>query len=347
MRATEEVFFLGQGFELSFPTVSSWIFALAWATFSLLVAFRLQSALPGLVTASLDADDEDVTGTKLDEDGHPALFRAVREVARQVGAPMPNEIWITADARCFACEQRVFGVSTQRVLVLALGLPHLLVMSAAELQLIIGHELAHVRQKDTTLAVFFFRFAHSLETYLAGVEQAYLGSLNLIAWLERFSAWLFKVLIGPVQRRQEILADCVSARVFGGDLARRTLIKDWLVTTQFTTLMEKRVYESHNGLAAEPRTLHQQFVDEWREVSASGREYLRKRLDQVEQESYYDSHPALNSRLRAVAAYPNFGIQDHQPAMGLLGDSDALIRSLGAELTSQLQHSSTQLAVAS
>jgi Zn-dependent protease with chaperone function len=298
-----------------------------------------------LVTASYDASDEEADGTRLDPAKHVALCAVVEEVARMVGAPAPDEIWVSADARCFAFEKRDFGVITRRTLVLVLGLPHLLVLTAAELRVIVGHELAHIRQKDTTLAVFFYRFAESLRTYLEASRQAALGWLNPIAWCEWCSQWLFQALIAPVQRRQEIRADCRSAEVFGGDLARRTLIKDWLITSQFATLVEQRLDDSARGKPHDPRSLYQQFIEEWREVSPSGREYLRQRLDELEDESYWDSHPALNSRLRAVGVYPNFGIEDRRPAIGLLGETRELLKDLGDELADDL-HLPTSVATA-
>jgi Zn-dependent protease with chaperone function len=346
VRTIEEAWLLGLRLNSPSATVATWAGALAWASLALVMSLRLRTALPELVTAAHDAADEEVRGDKLVPDEHPGLFDAVRDVARRVGAPAPDEIWITADARCFALEQRRFGVTTQRVLVLALGLPHLLVLSAAELQVIVAHELTHIRQKDTTLAVFFFRFSQSLRTYIDRANAARLGWLNPVAWIELTSYWLVQALIAPVQRRQEILADCLSAQVLGGDLARRTLLKDWLVTLQFASLVEKRLSDSQSRIMPDRRTLHQQFAEEWREISAAGREYLRQRLDEMEEESYWDSHPTLSSRLRAVAAYPNFGIQDHQPAMALLGDSDAMIRQLSEEMIGQLEGRANELAAA-
>jgi heat shock protein HtpX len=346
VRAIQEAWLLGQGLNSPSVTAATWVGALAWVSLALVMSLRLRAALPELVTAAHDASDEEVEGYKLVADDHPRLFQIVRDVARRVGAPTPDEIWITADANCFALEQRRFGVTTQRAFVLALGLPHLLVLSVAELQMIVAHELAHIRQKDTTLAVFFFRFSQSLRTYIDRANEARLGWLNPVAWFELASYWLVQLLIAPVQRRQEILADCLSAQALGGDLARRTLLKDWLVTQQFASLVEQRLSDSQYAIMPDRRTLHQQFAEEWRDVSATGREYLRQRLDELEEESYWDSHPTLSSRLRAVAAYPNFGIQDHQPAMSLLGDSDALIRRLSDDMIGRLENWAKEFAAA-
>lgn len=301
-----------------------------------LVAMRLWSDLPALVTPWLDPDDQEVHGTRLNRENHPDLFRTVEEVAARVGAPIPDEIWISADARCFAFEQRDFAVSTKRTLILVLGLPHLLVMTAAELQVIVGHELAHFRQRDTTLAVFLFRFAQSLRNYLNDTRDHPLRWLNPVYGFEWASYNLFQLLIAPVLRRQEIKADCRSAEAFGGDLARRTLLKDWLVSSQFAALLQQRLEDSRSGRPADERTVYEQFVAEWREVSPTGREYLRQRLDELERESYWDTHPSLNRRLRAVAAYPNIGFEDGQPALNLLGDKHVLLRTLGDKLAAEL-----------
>ena len=310
-------------------TLSQWSLAIGLAGLALLVAERLWVALPGLVTPLYDQKEEWMRGTKLNRDMAPALFSRVTEVARRMGSPTPDEIWLLPEANCFAFEDRRFSISTHRKLVLALGLPQILILTEDELSVIVAHELAHVLQQDTTRAVFFYRFSHLLERSLGDASCHPWRWVNPTLWLEWVSDKAFKMLFAPVQKGQEILADCRSAAAFGGDLARQTLLRDWLVSNQFEALVNQRQEASDSGKQLDTRTVYQQFLDEWQEISHNGQLYLRERLEELEQESYWDTHPALRHRLAAVSAYPNFGADDGRPASGMLSDIPDLITRMG------------------
>jgi Zn-dependent protease with chaperone function len=258
---------------------------------------------------------------------------------------MPDEIWALPEANCYAFEDRRFALRTKRKLVLALGLPQMLILTADELSVIVAHELAHVRQQDTTWAVFFFRFASLLDRSLSDAARHKWRWVNPTLWLEWISDKSFKAFFAPVQKGQEIQADCVSAELFGGDLARQTLLREWLVTNKFETLVNQRQEDSDSGKQLDTRTVYQQFLDEWQEISHNGQLYLRERLEELEQESYWDTHPALKHRLAAVSAYPNFGADSGQPASDLLGDIPALIHRMGLAPPAEEMDSSSNAVV--
>lgn len=310
-------------------SISQWSLAIGLAGLALLVAERLWVALPGLVTPLYDQKEEWMRGTRLEPESASALYARVTNVAKRMGSPVPDEIWLLPEANCFAFEDRRFSISTHRRLFLALGLPQMLILTEDELSVMVAHELAHVRQQDTTRAVFFSRFSHLLERSLDDASNHPWRWVNPTLWLEWLSAKVFKMLFAPVQKGQEILADCRSAAVFGGDLARQTLLRDWLVTNQFEALVNQRQEASDSGKQLDTRTVYEQFLEEWQEISHNGQLYLRERLEELEQESYWDTHPALKHRLAAVSAYPNFGADSGQPASGLLGDIPALIVKMG------------------
>jgi Zn-dependent protease with chaperone function len=298
-------------------------------SFSVLLATRFCVVVAALLTSQHDAADDLTEGSKLDPHRHAALFEHVADVARRVGAPVPHEIWVSEEARCFAFEQRRFGLSTHRILVLVLGLPHLLILRADELAVIVGHELTHFRQRDTTLALFLFRFSQSLRASLAAVAAKPIFGLNPAIWLEWVSYQLFSLLFAPVQRGQEIAADCRSAEAFGGDVARRTLIREWFVASRFEAIVDQRLENASLGKDHDPRSIYDQFREEWQEVSAKAQQFLRERLEQVERPSYWDSHPTLKQRLDAVSAHPNFGTDPAGLASELICDIPELLQVLG------------------
>lgn len=314
---------------LSTPSVASASIAAGLLLLATLFAIRFGRSLAALLTPEHDAADKAVAGTKLDPQRHVPLFQAVTEVARRIGAPVPHEIWISDDASCFAFEQRRFRLSTHRILVLVLGLPHLLILRSDELAVIVGHELTHFRQQDTTLAVFFYRFSQSLRLALDAAAKHRWRWLNPALWIEWGSYQFFCLLIAPFQRGQEIAADCRTAELHGGDVARRTLLREWFIANRFEALVQQRFHQLERGQDNDRRTIYEQFVEEWRDVSMEGQQFLREKLEELEQESYWDSHPALKHRLAAVSAYPNIGTDPSAPATELIGSLPELLERLG------------------
>lgn len=333
-----------RGFEWAWSWASTkpagfetWALAAGCACFAGVLGIRFLMLTFALLTSRYDSADVLVEGTRLDPQQHAALFQHVADVARRLGAPVPHEIWISEEARCFSFEQRRFGLSTHRILVLVLGLPHLMILRSDELAVIIGHELIHLRQQDTTLALFFFRFSHFLKTSLAAAIKSPLHWLNPCIWLEWVSYQLFSLLIAPVQRGQEIVADCRSAETFGGDVARRTLIREWFISNRFEDLVDQRLEASALGKDTDPRSIYEQFSDEWQEVSAKAQQFLRDRLEVMEPQSYWDTHPTLKERLDAVSAYPNFGTDPAGPAANLIGNITELVNAVGQKGVSEAE----------
>jgi Zn-dependent protease with chaperone function len=285
------------------PTFESVAIAAVCFAFTAVLTIRFFLLTAALLTARHDSADMLVEGIRLDPQQHEALFQHVADVARRLGAPVPHEVWISEEARCFSFEQRKFGFSTHRILVLVLGLPHLMILRADELAVIVGHELVHLRQQDTTLALFFFRFSQFLETSLAAARRSPLLWLNPCIWLE----WV----------------------------SFRTLIREWFVSNRFEDLVDQRLKESRLGRDNDPRTIYEQFRDEWQEISSKAQQFLRDRLEELEPQSYWDSHPTLKERLNAVSAYPNFGTDPAGPVAELLNTMDSLLRQISGPVTSE------------
>lgn len=342
-----------RGFELAWswatagpPGFESWSLAAGCALFAGVLSIRFFLLAAALLTSRYDSADVLIEGSRLDPQRHAALFQHVTDVARRLGTPVPHEIWVSEDASCFTFEQRKFGFSTHRILVLVLGLPHLMILRCDELAVIVGHELVHLRQRDTTLALFFFRFSQFLESSLAGVRSNPLLLFNPCIWLEWISLKLFSLLIAPVQRGQELVADGRSAEAFGGDVARRTLIREWFISSRFADLVDARLEAAERGRDTDSRSVYEQFRDEWQEVSTKAQQFLRDRLGDMETQSYWDSHPRLKERLDAVSAYPNFGTDPAGPAADLVNTITDLLREFTASATSEAEHETVKMSPA-
>ncbi|MCA9179225.1 MAG: M48 family metallopeptidase, partial [Planctomycetales bacterium] len=115
---------------------------------SVRVAWRLAVSILGLVTQRLD-DERWLDERSAKITAEPQLTAVIDRVCERVGSRRPDELRISSDQQCYVIEQRQFAVRTQRRVVLVMGMPQMLAMSVAEVQVILAHELAHFRSGDT------------------------------------------------------------------------------------------------------------------------------------------------------------------------------------------------------
>ena len=187
---------------------------------------------------------------------------------------------------------------------LVLGLPQFLALSMWELRIIVAHEMVHFRTRHTTIVVFLFRFLESLSRAVEPLQRRWWRWADPIYWM--FSAFHHLVwrLSAPIERRQELRADAVSAALYGGELAVRTLLKDWLLANQF----ESEVSDYRRTLAAGSRTplpnLYRFFEERWREYSPESQEYLERRLVEEDPETADAARPSLGTRIALLRSFP-------------------------------------------
>ncbi len=301
---------------------------LAIATVMIALALQLWRGILGLVTRMHDGSDDVGSGVVLARNQCPDLYRTVAEVGTGIGAPLPAEIRVTDRAECYVCEERKFGVRTQRRLILVLGLPHLAVLSVAELKAILAHELAHFRSGDTTFGVFIYRFLESLRVAQQTRQHRWRSWADPVYWISKATFHLFLVMVTPIRQYQELRADCTSASYCGGELAARTLLKEWLLSHQFdAAAAEFHQRQQDNAPCAEPNAFHY-FTARWREFSVAGCDYLERRLSEEERPGYLDSHPTTQARLAMMRRFPSRKTRFTIPARCLLNDFSAVEQQL-------------------
>jgi len=282
----------------------------------------------GLVTSQHDEADAEIEGLPLGREEHPELYAAVAEVARRVGAPSPDEILVSHKAECYVSERRHFAWRTDRRLVLVLGLPHLCVLSLAEMQVILAHELGHFHRGDTSLGVFAFRFLESLRTATDERAARRFRHFDPVYIAARLYFHLFLYLAAPIRRFQELRADGFSASAYGGDLAVRTLLKEWHLALQFdgaVASFEPDEDSSDDDLAP---TVFDWFARDWRGLSDEGQAYLERRLSEEERPSFSDSHPTTAVRIAALREYAAVEAADSRPARQLIPNLRSLKQRL-------------------
>jgi Zn-dependent protease with chaperone function len=285
------------------------------------LAYHFVNGVLGLITRRYDTAPETTAGISLARESYPELWETVDAVAGRVKASAPHEVRVIPDAVCFVAERRRFSFPIQRDLVLAIGMPQLTVLTVTELQVILAHELAHLHC-DTELMVFVFRFVESLRDAQENLGSKLWRFANPIYRYCKFYYKLFLMLVAPIQRRQELLADQWSAAVYGGETAAQTLLKDWLVTNEFEQLFEWYAAERRSGRP--PVNIFQRFAERWHDYRHSALAYLERRLAQEEKSSFSDSHPTMATRLLAMRQFPPREPPQVRPADSLVPNIEVL-----------------------
>lgn len=295
---------------------------IAVAAFSCHLARHIWRASTGLLSGRNGVEPDEIEGVPLGRGDYTALYEIVCEVSRRVGASLPDEIRLTHRAECCALESRVFSIKTRRQLVVGLGLPLMAVLTVSELKVILAHELGHISLGDTRLEVFVSRFLDFLRSEVSGAQPKWRWC-DPLYWLSCITFHVLMRLLAPMRRWHELRADCLSAAAYGGELAARTLLKDWMVVHEFS-----RIAASH-FTTEPPADLHgpnvfRRFVERWQEFSHAGQDYLERRLQQEERPMFWDTHPTVAQRVQAMRRFGKQEPPDSRPVRGLLPDFDRL-----------------------
>jgi Zn-dependent protease with chaperone function len=299
------------------------------------LTIELWQGIAGLVTSRLDAATEAISGIECTTEMAPQLHKLISEVGSQVKSPLPNAVRISPRAECYVCELRHFSISTQRELMLVLGLPHLAVLNTSELKVIVAHELAHFRRGDTRLGVFLHRFLESLRD--ANERQRRTRWIDPVYWVRSAFFRIALLLVAPVWKHQELRADVASANAYGGRLTARTLLREWLLGQQFEATVEDYITLSSNERLQETLAqfnIYREFAVRFQGFSPQAEEFVRQRLAMEEESSLFDSHPTMHSRVDAVLVYPDREMPNLRPASHLISNFSDLEERLQQELFS-------------
>lgn len=187
----------------------------------------------GLLTSENDSFTEP-EGTKL-ADSEPALRDFIHEVASQVGAPVPDEIYLVTTADFGITEDtRFFGRTVNRS-VLTVGLPFLQALTKQEFAAMLAHELAHYADNGIEDGVRAHRSLRAARELIA-VERA--GFINGV--YGSYARKMFRS-VGGVGVAQEEAADRAAAEAYGNEALLSALGKYDDVAVAFDQLLREYV----------------------------------------------------------------------------------------------------------
>jgi Zn-dependent protease with chaperone function len=161
-------------------------------------------------------------GVPVAPEAAPALHRLVDDLRRRIGAPRVHRVIVGEAFNASAVQLGRFGILFPRN-VLLIGYPLFATLSADHLRAVIAHELGHLSRAHGRLSVMVYR-----------LRQSWIRVMQTIGrhgWTPAHMTLLFR-WFGPrlhvhataVGRRQELLADRLSAQLAGARVTAETLV---------------------------------------------------------------------------------------------------------------------------
>ncbi len=173
----------------------------------------------------------------------PRLFGLVTEVARVTDTAVPAEVLVLPDFNAFATQ-----VGWRRTRVVGIGAPLWMACSSQQRVALLGHELSHFANKDTsyglwvataleTLRGWYFTLNQRDSLSRGGERLIQMVLLKPVAALIAGHLAVINRVAGPPRQRQEYLADIGASRAAGTDAAIEmldVLLSDTTVQTAIT-----------------------------------------------------------------------------------------------------------------
>lgn len=258
-------------------------------------------------------------GPRIDEKDQPRLFALIREVAQQMGQPMPDEVYLIPDVNAFVANRGGFlGLGGKRVMGVGLGL--LAVDNVSQVKATLAHEFGHFVGGDAKLGGLTYATRSAMIRMLENLASQ--GSV-----LVKPFEWLFKLYLRITQaisRQQELIADEWSVRLAGKTAHVTGLRQEAMHGTSFGLFLQREV-EPLAAFGVAPKNVFEGF----RKFSASSTfRKLEPALEKALAESKgdaYDSHPPLEERIAWAngLALPDLPM-DTTPGTSLIDRAEAL-----------------------
>lgn len=235
-------------------------------------------------------------GARLTQKDHPRLFEAIQSVAEQIGQKMPAEVYLIPSVNAFVNERGgVLGIGRKRIM--GIGLPLFQTLTVQQLQSVLAHEFGHFYGGDTRLGPWIYSTRGAIIRTVSSLGKSILQ--DPFRWYGN----LFLRITQAISRRQEYVADALSASVVGKQAVIETLKDIHRVAPAFNAYWDKEVLPIFSNGYRPP-------------IAAGFSQFLRVKsiheaMDNLLEDSLksgksdpYDSHPALPERIQAISALP-------------------------------------------
>jgi Zn-dependent protease with chaperone function len=332
-------------FYLSVPFVSLGLLAVTAGLFFLLLVVRVLHlgvlyrglyATWGVISSAVVGTNRDVFGIKIEEDQHPRLFAALREVAQDLNTRPADEVYLTPQSAIGVSEQGKgpFGLWRRRR-VMEIGMPTFSCLTVPEFKSVIAHEFAHFSHQDPFYGRFIFQVSIALQRSLAMMNAAggVLTWINPFYWFYWLYLKAYLLLAAGFSRSCEYLADRRAVLAYGKQAFISGLTK---ISVNDVLFGQTAVFNIHERLQH-----GQAFVNvfstfrDFREQPQAA-EMHDKILESVvaAKGGRMDSHPTYSERIAAAERFEERRESaDRRRAMELLTEAEKLEEQLTWMLT--------------
>lgn len=242
---------------------------------------------------------EEIDGELVAAERNPALWAHLTGLAGKVGTAPPSTLLAGIDDNFFVTEAPII-VSGQRIRgrTLYVSIPLLRVLSEAEADAVLAHELAHFRGGDTRRNARLGPSLVHFDRYLHTLAAAGLPTLPVQPVLFLFRA-VFELARQRDSRTRELAADRVSAEVASVEHAARAM---WKVVaySHHRAAVESELFAVDERHAADALSIKDRAARGLAEHVAS--ETFRESVAQGDVPHPFDSHPVLAERLAALGS---------------------------------------------
>ena len=240
-----------------------------------------------------------VVGKPVSTQQSPELWRFVRELSNAVKVQPPDHVVVGLDPNFFVTEARVQTLDGElQGRTMFISLPLSRILTPAELQGVVGHELGHYKGQDTQFSRKFYPIYRGTYEGLqalsaSGGEGA--GGVALLPALAILSFFLdaFAVAENAISRERELAADRVGAAIAGPEVTAAALVKVYAFSGYWPLIRNEMVKTLQEGKMF--TNVSKIFANV---VSASAKPDALNGLDERRLSHPTDSHPPLSLRLQ-------------------------------------------------
>jgi Zn-dependent protease with chaperone function/tetratricopeptide (TPR) repeat protein len=278
--------------------------------------------------------ESEESGRLLKEEEAPQLWAVVREVAAAVGTRAVDEIRLTPGTDMAVYERGSFQERRQdrarRVLLMGVGLLHGFRQSA--FKAVLAHEYGHFSHRDTAGGDVALRVNQDMvKFYMAMVDQGQAVWWNIAFQFLRIYHFLFRRISHGATRLQEVLADRVASRIYGGENFEQGLTHVIRRSVEF--------HHSANREIAEAIEAKRPFQDLY-SLETPGDGSIEAEVEQTlsRPTSEDDTHPGPQDRFRltrrVACSYP---AADIGMVWDLFADPRAITREMSQTIESHVR----------
>ncbi len=260
------------------------------------------------------------------------LVEIVKDVAEEIGVPIPDKILLTPTTGIF-----VMGHSEKY---LCIGIASLRALTVGEFKSILAHESGHFYGGDTIIGDYLGRMRYTFEksSELSAklgwgsrvLELAILGSI--ISFCYSLYGWFFKAITHFYFRRMERRADLVAIHVGGAANFYNGLTN----YAAFSSFFDKNTYGNIAKLAEEQKAYLNIYETTYKTYLNGDVKATKKKTIEEEKPGLFATHPLLRERLAAISNDHNETLKT--PSTGLFNNFKELEEQMTKIITQNISN---------